>query len=160
MEVKNMKIAITNDHRGYKYKIKLVNYLKKKGYEVLDLGCKSEVSVDYPIYAFELGESITNQEADLGIAICGTGIGISIACNKVPGIRCAKAANVKEAELSRLHNDANILALSASMPFFRVLDIVDAFINTKFSDATRHKNRIEEITSYEQPKRRIRQSKK
>ena len=154
-----MKIAIANDHRGYQFKIKLVKYLTKKGHEVIDLGCNSTTSADYPIYGFELGEMIARHEADLGIALCGTGIGISIACNKVKGIRCAKASNVKEAELARLHNDANILALSSSMPFFKVLDIVDVFLNTSFSEVSRHKARIEQITEYEKPKRKSRKEK-
>ena len=78
-----MKIAITNDHRGYKLKNKLIKYLNKKGNQVIDLGCQSEIPVDYPTYAFDLGEQILKEEAEIGIAICGTGIGISIACNKV-----------------------------------------------------------------------------
>lgn len=152
-----MKIAITNDHRGYKIKNKLLKYLEKKGNQVIDLGCASEIPVDYPIYAFDLGEKVMNEEAEIGIAICGTGIGISIACNKVPGIRCAKPNNVKEAKLSRLHNDANVLALSAAMPYYKILDIVDAFIYTNFSHIERHQERIDLITKYEQ---KIKKSKK
>lgn len=154
-----MKIAISNDHRGFKLKNKIIKYLTKKGYQVLDLGCQSEVSVDYPIYAFELGEKINQQEADLGIIICGTGIGVSIACNKVKGIRCAKPYNAKEASLSRLHNDANVLALSSCMSYFRILDIIDAFLKTKFSSDIRHQNRIEMITNYETKPKRTRKVK-
>ena len=155
-----MKIAITNDHRGYKLKNKLIKYLNKKGNQVIDLGCQSEIPVDYPTYAFDLGEQILKEEAEIGIAICGTGIGISIACNKVPGIRCAKPANVKEAKLCRLHNDANVLAISSAMPFYKVLDIVDAFIYTNFSHIERHQSRIDLITEYEQKNKRIKKSKK
>lgn len=144
-----MKIAIANDHRGYKLKNKLIKYLNKKGNHVIDLGCQSESSVDYPIYAFELGKNVTEQESDLGIIICGSGIGVSIACNKVPGIRCAKPANVKEAKLARIDNDANVLALSAGMPYYKVLDIVDAFLYTNFSNLERHQARIDMITEYE-----------
>lgn len=144
-----MKIAISNDHRGYKTKIKLVKYLTKKGYQVLDLGCMSETSVDYPIYAIELGEKMIEGIADLGIVICGTGIGVSIACNKVIGIRCAKPANSKEARLSKLHNNANVLALSSDVPYFKTLDIVDAFLKTEFSNEKRHQARIDYITDYE-----------
>lgn len=144
-----MKIAIANDHRGYKVKNKLIKYLNKKGNHVIDLGCNSDIPVDYPTYGIILGEKIANEEADLGIAICGTGIGISIACNKVPGIRCAKPANTKESKLSRLHNNANVLALSASMPYYKILDIVDAFIYTDFSHIERHQERINLIEEYE-----------
>ena len=151
-----MKIAIANDHRGYKLKKKLVRYLTKKGYQVLDLGCNSEAAVDYPIYAFELSDKVIEQEADLGIAICGSGIGISIACNKVNGIRCAKPSNVKEVKLSREDNDANILALSCNMPYYRILDIVDAFLNTPYSHIERHQNRIDLITNYEKSRKSTR----
>ncbi len=147
-----MKIAIANDHRVYKLKNKLIKYLNKKGNQVIDLGCQSESSVDYPIYAFELGKHVTEHESDIGIIICGSGIGVSIACNKVPGIRCAKPANIKEAKLSRIDNDANVLALSAGMPYYRVLDIVDAFIYTNFSNLERHQARIDLITEYENKK--------
>lgn len=151
-----MKIGIANDHRGYNLKLKLVKYLTKKGYEVLDLGTDSNTSVDYPEYAFKLGEQVANEELDFGIAICGSGIGISIAANKVKGIRCAKPFNARESRLSREHNDANILALSASMSYFRILDIVDAFLTTKFSYVERHQNRINQITDYETPKKKTR----
>lgn len=144
-----MKIAIANDHRGYKLKQKLIKYLEKKGHQIIDLGCMSTASVDYPIYAIDLGEKITNNEADYGIVICSTGIGVSIACNKVVGIRCAKPANAKEAKLSRLHNKANVLALSANNLYFKNLDIVDAFLNTEFSNEKRHQERIDYITDYE-----------
>ncbi len=144
-----MKIGIANDHRGYKLKNKLIKYLNKKGYQVMDYGCHSEIPVDYPNYAFELGNKVVNEEVEVGIAICGSGIGISIACNKVPGVRCAKACNVRESRLARLDNNANILALSAAMPYYKVLDIVDAFLTTNFSGVERHSNRINIISEYE-----------
>lgn len=144
-----MKIAIANDHRGYKLKTKLIKYLTKKGHEIINVGADSESSVDYPTYAFLLGDQVATGECELGIAICGSGIGISIACNKVKGIRCAKLNNVKEAKYSRIDNDANIMAISGSMPYFRVLDIVDTFINTKHLMIDRHDKRINMITEYE-----------
>lgn len=152
-----MKIAIANDHRGYLLKEKLKKYLTKKGYEILDLGADSTTSVDYPEYAFELGKKIIEKESDLGIAICGSGIGISIACNKVKGIRCAKPINASEARLSREHNDANILALSASVSYFKNLDILDSFLKAKFTGLERHQRRIDKITEFEnqKPKRTI-----
>lgn len=155
-----MKIAISNDHRGYKTKLKLIKYLTKKGHQVLDLGCMSEASVDYPIYAIDLGEKIVEGEANLGIVICGTGIGVSIACNKVAGIRCAKPANPKEARLSKLHNDANVLALSSDAPWFKTLDIIDAFLKTEFSNEKRHQTRIDYITDYELKTKKVKRTKK
>ena len=125
-----MKIGIASDHRGYKLKAKIVAYLQKKGVEVDDVGTFSTESVDYPVYAFKLSTSVVEKNVDLGIAICGSGIGISIACNKVKGIRCAKVDSVKEAKLCRLDNDANILALNGSMPTYKALDIIDAYLNT------------------------------
>lgn len=154
-----MKIAIANDHRGYKLKNKIIKYLNKKGHYVIDLGCQSESSVDYPIYAFELGEKVNNKEADLGIIVCATGIGVSIACNKVIGIRCAKPSNVKEAKLSKLHNDANVLALSTYTPYYRILDIIDAFLTTNFLNVSRHQYRIDLITQYETNKKKPRRTK-
>ena len=104
-----MKIAIASDHRGYKLKDYLINELEKE-YEVIDLGTNSEESTDYPDYAFMLGEAVISGVADFGVAICGSGIGISIACNKVKGIRCAKVSNSEEAKYTREDNDANIVA--------------------------------------------------
>ena len=104
-----MRIGIANDHRGYKLKEYLVKELEKE-YEVINLGTNYTESVDYPDYAFALGELVSSGEADFGIAICGSGIGISIACNKVKGIRCAKVSNVEEAKYTREDNDSNIVA--------------------------------------------------
>ncbi len=144
-----MKIGIASDHRGYELKSKLINYLSKKNFQIYDYGTNSKDAVDYPKYAFRLGESVANGEVDFGIAICGTGIGISIACNKVRGVRCAKVDNVKEAELTRRDNDANVLALNGSMPVYRAKDIIDVFFNTNFSAVSRHTKRIEQIQEYE-----------
>ncbi len=154
-----MKIGIANDHGGYQLKVKLMNYLIKKGHIVEDLGCPSTTSVDYPIYAFELGEKLVSGDFERGIAICKSGIGISIACNKVKGIRCSKPANEKEARLSREHNDANVLALSADMPYYRILDIVDTFLTTNFSNEDRHQRRIDEIHTYETKRQGIKRKK-
>lgn len=145
-----MKIGIASDHRGYKLKSKIVAYLQKKGVEVEDIGTFSTESVDYPVYAFKLSTRVVEKNVDLGIAICGSGIGISIACNKVKGIRCAKVDSVKEAKLCRLDNDANILALNGSMPTYKALDIVDVYLNTKHEHVERHDRRIQEITDYEE----------
>lgn len=145
-----MKIGLASDHRGYKLKTKIENYLKKRGFDVIDFGTTSTSSVDYPNFGILLGEAASNKEIDLGIAICGTGIGISIACNKVKGVRCAKISNVKEGKLSIMHNNANVIALSGSMPTFRAYDIIDVILKTKYIEEERHQRRIDLITEYEQ----------
>ena len=142
-----MTIGLASDHRGYRAK----NFLKDSlyMYDVIDYGTDTEDSVDFPVYAKKLGTAIVNGEVDLGIAICGTGIGISIACNKVKGVRCAKVDNIKEAELTRKDNDANVLALNGSMPLYRAKDIVDTFFKTEFTNVERYVNRINAISEYE-----------
>lgn len=144
-----MKIGIASDHGGYKLKTKIISYLKKKEHEVVDVGTFSTESVDYPDFAFELSKKVVEKEIDLGIAICSSGIGISIACNKVKGIRCAKADSVRDAKYSRLDNDANILALSGRLPKYKALDILDAFLQTEHKEVERHDRRIKKITDYE-----------
>ena len=147
-----MRIGIASDHRGYDLKTKLIKYLEKKNFDVIDYGTNTAEMVDYTTYAFILGESVAKKEVDFGIVTCGTGIGISIACNKVKGIRCAKVDNIKEAELTRKDNDANVLALNSSMPLYRAKDIVDVFFSTKFSEVERYIKRINQITEYENGK--------
>ena len=145
-----MKIGIANDHRGYKLKTKLIPYLQKKGYEVEDYGALSTESVDYPDYGILLGEKVRDNEVDFGIAICGSGIGISIACNKVKGVRCAKVNNPKEAKLTRLDNNANVIALSEKLHVFEAKDIIDVFLNTEYKEEERFQRRIDKITKYEE----------
>jgi len=155
-----MNIGIASDHRGYLLKEKLLIYLYKKGYNIIDFGTTSKESVDYPDFAFLLAEAVNDKTIDLGIAICGSGIGISIACNKVKGIRCAKVDSIFDAKLARLDNNANIIALNGSMPSYKAKDIVDTFITTKFSGLERHQVRIDKISSYEKPKRTRKKKKK
>jgi len=145
-----MKIGIASDHGGYKLKTKIVNYLKKKGHEIVDVGTFSTDSVDYPDFAFELSTKVVEKEVEYGIAICSSGIGISIACNKVKGIRCAKADSTRDAKYSRLDNDANVLALSGRMPGYKALDIIDVFLSTNHPEVERHNRRIKKITDYEE----------
>lgn len=147
-----MKIGIASDHRGYKLKKKLISYLTKKKYEVIDLGTNSKDSVDYPDFALKLANSVLNKEVDQGIAICGTGIGISIACNKIDGIRCAKVDSPKEARLAKLDNDANVIALNGSMMSYKAKDILDVYLKTQFSNLERHIKRLEKIKELENPK--------
>lgn len=142
-----MKILIANDHRGIKLKNKLQNYLIKSSYTVENLGTDTKESVDYPTLAFTLGEKIDDD--NLGILICGTGIGMSIAANKVKGIRCAKVSNVYEARLCREHNNANVIALSSNLSTLKAKKIIKNFIETKFSTDDRHKRRINIIEDYE-----------
>lgn len=148
MQVPTKKIGIASDHRGYKLKQKLTKYLTKKGYTIIDYGCDDTQSHDYPEYGFKLGKAIRDGEIEKGIAICGSGIGISIACNKIKGVRCAKVDNVKEAKYTRIDNDANIVAISGDMLTFKAKDIVDTFLKTKFSNLERHQRRIDMLNNY------------
>lgn len=145
-----MKIGFASDHRGYKLKKKLIDELKKENYEIIDYGTDSEESTDYPDYAFKLGENVVNKNVDFGVAICGSGIGISIACNKVKGIRCAKVSTKEEAEVTRIDNDSNIVAFGEKTSFDEALAIVKTFINTESSDLEKHKRRINKIKEYEE----------
>ncbi len=140
-----MKIGITNDHAGVSMKNKLCKYLLKKGYEVYNYGTNTKDSVDYPDMAKKLTDAILDKTVDTGIAICNTGIGICMACNRVKGIRCAKVSDINEAKLTRIDNDANILALSAHTPLYRAKDILDVFLTTPFSNMERHQRRIEKL---------------
>ena len=144
-----MKIGIASDHRGYKLKEKVKKYLLKKGYEVLDLGTNSTESVDWPDYGIMLGEKVRDKEVDFGIAVCGTGIGISIACNKVKGVRCARVTSKYDARETRIHNNANIVALNEKMFLFEAKDIVDTFLNTKYLPEERFERRINKLSNYE-----------
>lgn len=140
-----MKIAVGCDHGGFELKEKVKAHLEGKGYEVLDLGCHSTESVNYPLYGKAVGKAVASKEADYGIVICGTGIGISIAANKVKGVRAALCMNTTMARLTREHNDANILAFGARMVGdVLALEMVDTFLNTKF-EGGRHTARVEMI---------------
>lgn len=141
-----MKIAIASDHRGYELK----EYLKKqlKTYDIIDLGTNSKEMVDYPDYAFKLGEYIVKNNC-LGIVICGSGIGISIACNKVKGVRCAKVNSIKDAIYTKEDNNANVISLSANIKKERAVKIATSFIEAKFTEEERHIRRINKINEYE-----------
>lgn len=142
-----VKIGIASDHRGYKAKQILKDNLYK--YEVIDYGTDSEDSVDFPVYAKKLGFAIQNGEVDLGIAICGTGIGMSIALNKMKGIYCAKASNVSEAVLCKSHNNANVIAMSEDLSEDDMLKIVEKFINTPFSNVIKYVRRNNMVSELE-----------
>ena len=140
-----MKIIIGNDHRGYELKEELLKYFKKAEYYVSDAGCDNFDSVDYPLIAKKVCDEVLEDDDNLGILICGTGIGMAIAANKVKKIRCAKVSTEDEAALCRLHNNANVIALSGTTDKDLAIKIVDKFINTPFSNEERHIRRNNEI---------------
>ena len=141
-----MKIAIGCDHGGFTLKQLILKHLEQKGYTVKDFGCFSEDSVDYPDYAYPVAKAVVSGEAEKGILICGTGIGMSIAANKVKGIRCALCCDTFSAHATAEHNDSNVLALGARVigPGL-ALDIVDAWLGAQFM-GKQHIARIEKIT--------------
>ncbi len=143
-----MRIALASDHRGYPLKQELIKELAKE-YEIIDLGTNSEESADFPIYGIALGEAIRDKKADLGIAICGTGIGISIAVNKVKGVMCAKISTVEEARLAKEHNNANALAFSGSIPKETALEMIKSFIEASPNVEEKYQRRINEIKEYD-----------
>ena len=139
-------IAIGSDHGGFAMKQEIMKHLDKRGLSYKDYGTYTEDSCDYPVYGKAVAHAVANGECDRGIIICGTGIGISISANKVPGIRAALCSDTFSAEMTRLHNDANILALGARVvgPGL-ALKIVDTFLDTAFSGDERHVRRISMI---------------
>lgn len=141
-----MKVAIGCDHGGFELKEKVVAFLQEKGYEVKDCGCNSTASVDYPTFGKAAAKAVASGECEKGIVICTTGIGISITANKVKGIRCALCSDTLSAKMTRLHNDANVLAMGAGMIGPNLaFDIVETFLTTDFSGDERHQRRIDLI---------------
>lgn len=141
-----MKIGIASDHRGFTRKLELIRYLKLLGHEVIDYGTDNKESSDYPEFAFKLGEDIA--KIDFGILICGTGIGMSIAANKVRGVRCARIVSIDDAKHARIDNNANVMAISNNLCLRRIKQIIKVFIETQFSDEERHHKRIKMIDKY------------
>ena len=138
-----MLIAIASDHGGFALKETIKEYLRERGDKIVDLGTTSEESVDYPIYGKACGEAVASGKAERGIVVCGTGIGISIAANKVKGVRCGLCTSVEMAELTRQHNNANVLALGGRTTEPQLaLDIVKTFLDTEF-EGGRHKRRTD-----------------
>jgi len=139
------KIAIASDHAGFALKAEIVDFLDSRGYAVLDLGPETSDRVDYPDYGYKLGEAIRDGAAPLGIGICGSGIGISIAMNRFSAVRAALCHDVTSARLCRQHNDANVLALGERLIGRQVaLDCVEAFLETEF-EGGRHAGRVEKL---------------
>ena len=145
-----MKIGLGCDHGGYNLKLEIIKHLEAKGIECVDYGTNSaDESVDYPIYGQKVAEAVIAKEVDYGIVCCGTGIGISLAANKVPGIRCAAVSDVFSAKMSKAHNNANMLALGERvLGKGLALELVDAWINTEF-EGDRHLRRVNLIGDIE-----------
>ncbi|HEX3028684.1 MAG TPA: ribose 5-phosphate isomerase B [Clostridia bacterium] len=143
-------IAIVSDHAAYLLKTQIIEFLEKQGLKVKDFGTNGPESVDYPDFGRAVAEAVSSKECERGIVICGTGIGISIAANKVPGIRAALCTDSYMAKMSRQHNDANILAIGERVVGpGKVIDIVEAWISTEFLGG-RHQNRINKISNIEE----------
>jgi len=144
-----MKVAIASDHRGFHLKEKVISLLKAKGHTVIDDGPSSEASVDYPDFAALVATKVSRGEAERGILICGTGIGMAISANKFPGVRAAACADEVTAELSRRHNDLNVLCLSGDLLSSRVTErLVEIWMDTEF-EGGRHARRIDKIGELE-----------
>ena len=153
-----MRIALGADHAGFEYKDKIAKMLSGDGHTVLDFGTHSTTPVDYPQYGYAVGEAVATGQADRGIVVCGSSIGISIAANKVPGVRCAVVTEPLSAELARRHNDANVFALSERLTGWEMIErLVDLFVHTPFdgnaSDGQRHKHRVEMLFEFDDQQR-------
>ena len=146
-----MKVSIGCDHGGYDLKEEVKAHLLEKGIEVEDFGTNDLNSCDYPDFGIAAAKAVAEGKVDKGIVICTTGIGISIAANKVKGVRCALCSDLTSARLTREHNDANVLALGAAIVGHLVaVDIVDVFLSTEFSGLEKHSRRIEKIKAQEE----------
>ncbi len=143
-----MKVFIGADHLGKNVVLKVMTYLQEHNYEVVKSQVANTDEDDYPDFAYDVCQNVL-KENGLGILLCGTGIGMSIAANKVKGIRCAKVSNVDEAYFCRYHNNANVLALSYNIAELELYQIIEAFLTTNFSHAPRHERRIEKISKIE-----------
>ena len=145
-----MRIAVGSDHAGYALKSTIVDHLTAAGHHVVVLGAESaEVSVDYPMYGHAVGEAVAEGRAERGVCVCGSGIGIGIAANKVPGVRAAVVHDVTTATLARRHNDANVVCLGErTTGLAEALDAIDAFFATEF-EGGRHQRRIDQISGYD-----------
>ncbi len=144
-----MRIAVSSDHRGFRAKETVKNHLKKSGHEVVDFGCDSPVSCDYPDFALAGATSVAKGESDRGVFLCGTGIGMSMSANKVKGIRAALCHDELTAEMSRRHNNANVLCLPADLVGDELMRrVIDAWLNTDY-EGGRHDRRLKKIADFE-----------
>lgn len=144
-----MKIVIGNDHTAVEMKQEIQKFLEEKGYEVLNVGTDSSESCDYPVYGEKVGRAVADGQADLGIAICGTGVGISLAANKVKGIRACVCSEPYTARLSRMHNDSNVLAFGARVVGVEMAKMItEEWLNAKY-EGGRHQRRVDLIMDIE-----------
>jgi len=145
-----MKIAIGADHAGFSYKNHIVSYLQKQNHEIVDFGTDSSNAADYPDFANLVGKAVALKKCDLGVLICGTGIGMSISANKVKGIRAALITSKFTAESAKTHNHANVITFGSRVNTIEeVLEFIEIFINTKVSSEPRHLARVDKISKYE-----------
>jgi ribose 5-phosphate isomerase B len=148
-----MRIALGADHAGFGYKDLIIKKLRAAGHDVIDFGTHDATPVDYPQYGYAVGEAVASGLAERGIVVCGSSIGISIAANKVPGVRCACIFEPLACELSRRHNDANVLALSERLTGWEMTErLVDVFLETPF-DGGRHAHRVEQLFEFNDEQR-------
>lgn len=144
-----MKIGIASDHRGVKYKQEIIKYLKSKNHTVIDYSKENTETDDYPDFAFKVCEKVVQKEIEIGILVCRTGIGMSIAANKVKGIRCAKINSEEDAILSRNDNGANVMTFNYTDSMENIKKYMDAFLSAEVINDERHQRRIDKITRYE-----------
>ncbi len=143
-----MKIALGADHAGFEYKDRIADMLRKTGHEVLDFGTHDATPVDYPQYGYAVGEAVASGQADRGIVVCGSSLGIAMAANKVPGVRCAPVFEPYMTELARRHNDANVLALSERLTGWEMTEqLLRAFFETPF-EGGRHAHRTDQLFQF------------
>ncbi len=145
-----MKIAIASDHRGVEYKQEIIKYLEQKEYEIIDCSPENTPIDDYPDFAFKVCEKVVNKEAEIGILVCRTGIGMSIAANKVKGIRCAKINSEEDAILSRNDNGANVMTFNFTEDMENIKKYIAAFIKADVINDERHQRRVDKIIKYEE----------
>lgn len=144
-----MKVAIASDHRGVEYKNNIIEFLKDKGLEIVDCSTTNTPTDDYPDFAFKVCNQVINNNVDFGVLVCRTGIGMSIAANKVRGIRCAKLDSVEDAILCRNDNGANVITFNYTKDIKEINNIIDAYINAEDLNDDRHKRRVQKIIDYE-----------
>ncbi|MBV8117716.1 MAG: ribose 5-phosphate isomerase B [Candidatus Eremiobacteraeota bacterium] len=143
-----MKIAVAADHAGFEYKDQIARILRDKGCEVLDFGTHDATPVDYPQYGYAVGEAVASGQAERGVLVCGSSLGIAMAANKVPGIRCAPVSEPYSAELARRHNDCNVIAFSERLTGWEMIErMLEIYLTTPF-DGGRHQHRIEQLFEF------------
>ncbi len=143
-----MKIALGADHAGFEYKDRIAKILSDKGFDILDFGTHDVTPVDYPQYGYAVGEAVATGQADRGVLVCGSSLGIAMAANKVPGVRCAPVCEPYATELARRHNDANVIAFSERLTGWDMIErMLDVYLTTPF-DGGRHAHRTEQLFGF------------